>query len=288
MAAIVGGCNFDVAEGAPSMGGLDVVSDDGIGASTSGGDNVDDGGSTTSFAPMLDESGNGVDSDPTGPGPGDETGESTTDGGLPGDDDSTTGDPSGGALQPVINEFYTDDDQDGNDFVEIYGEPNASFENLWVVYLTYDDAFWGFSKNGFAEAVARIDRLDANGYAVVYRSMDYNGGTFMLVELSPGESLDQYDDYDGNDDGDLRSPLANADVIDCVAGRDKDEIALYCDVILPEGVQKGASRRPDGADFDVANDWIPSDLERSSQDELPPTVAVPTPGTANQFGTAND
>ncbi|NIA67456.1 endonuclease [Pelagibius litoralis] len=180
-------------------------------------------------------------------------------------------------MPAVINEFvFNHDGTDTNEFVEIFGDPDTDYSNLWLIQIEGDG-----SGAGTIDTAIQLGTTDANGFWTTgFLNNEFENGTVtaLLVEDFTGS---EGDDVDTNNDGTLDSPPW-ASVVDSVAvtdGGGGDQ--TYSASVLGSDVD-GASRIPDGTDSDTAADWVNNEFTSPAD----PSAAVPgearnTPGASN-------
>lgn len=188
----------------------------------------------------------------------------------------------------VINEFVFDHiGSDTYEFVEIYGDPSASYTNFTLLEIEGD----GGSNPGTVDGIYTIFGTDGAGFWTTgYLAGQFENGTvtLLLVEDFTGSFGD---DIDLDDDGTIdTAPFTR--VVDDVGVTDGDAGDwVYSAAVLGPGYDGnslqpgGASRIPNGADTDAAADWMRNDFSGAG---LPGFVGTPVIGEAlNTHGDIN-
>ena len=191
---------------------------------------------------------------------------------------------------PVINEFGFSDAGADNEFVELFGDPDADYSAYTFLHIE-GDAGGG---TGVIDEVVTAATTDSGGLWVssVAPSFENGSSSLLLVEGftgSPG------DDLDVDDDGTLETTPWTA-VVDAVAVNDGDAGDIfYATPVLDESFDDGrldnpfspggASRFPDGNDTDGPLDWYRNDFDWDgvTNGSPVPGEALNTPGAPNEL-----
>ncbi|WP_299619842.1 endonuclease/exonuclease/phosphatase family protein [Pelagibius sp.] len=189
-------------------------------------------------------------------------------------------------MSAVINEFvFNHSGSDNLEFVEIFGDPNTDYSNLWLIQIEGDSN----ANEGTIDAAIQVGTTDADGFWTTgFLSNVFENGSvsLLLVEDFTGAVGD---DLDVNDDGTPESAPWTS-VVDSVAVRDSGASDLtYAETELAQGFDGnsftvgGASRIPDGADTDSTADWVRNDFSTPAPGTGSPRdgEAVNTPGSSN-------
>jgi hypothetical protein len=188
----------------------------------------------------------------------------------------------------VINEFVFDHiGSDNHEFVEVFGEPSASYASFTVLEIEGDVT----SNPGRVDGIYTVFGTDGAGFWTTgYLAGEFENGTvtLLLVEDFTGSFGD---DIDMDDDGTIdTAPFLR--VVDDVGVTDGDAGDwVYSDVVLGPGYDEnplkpgGASRIPNGVDTNTAADWLRNDFSGAG---LPGFEGTPVIGEAlNTFGDIN-
>jgi hypothetical protein len=183
-------------------------------------------------------------------------------------------------VDAVINEFLLNHiGSDTHEFIEIFGDPNASYEHVAVLEIEGDVG----SNAGKIDGVFNVYGTDGGGFwttGFLAGALENGSLTLLLVE---GFSGSAGDDLDLNDDG-ILDVLPFVRVIDDVAVTDNgagDQV--YSTVVLAPDydgnalMPGGASRIPNGQDTDSVTDWIRNDF---GGEGLPGFEGTPEEGEA--------
>ena len=202
----------------------------------------------------------------------------------------------------VINEVVVDNvGGDTVEYIELFGEPGTDYSEYTVVILEGDsNANEGLILETFTAGTADVD-----GFLPLLEpavSLQNGSQTFLLVDtyVAPVE-----DDLDTDDDGTLDDTPWDA-VQDIVALGDEGYFDNGCDMAPTPGADLlylsvsgnsidaplcrpdgggtdvgGASRIPDGADANLATDWVMNALDGTAEAA---TQAGNTPGASNCIG----
>lgn len=199
-----------------------------------------------------------------------------------------------GALDvtPVINEFvFNHTGGDVNEFVEVFGMPNADLSSYWVLEIEGD-----ISSAGTIDGAFQLGVTNAEGfYTTAFLSNEFENGTvsLLLVENFTGSVGDV---VDTNTDGILDNTPWNA-IVDAVAVSDGDAGDLtYSETVLAPTFDEstftigGASRIPNGNDSNLASDWVRNNFNGAGLPNFPDATAeegeaLNTPNALNEvFG----
>ena len=190
-------------------------------------------------------------------------------------------------MSAVINEFvFNHTGSDTNEFVEILGDPNTDYSNLWILQVEGDA-----TAPGTIDSAVQVGTTDADGFwSTGFSGNTYENGSvsLLLVENFTGSVGD---DIDPNDDGTAENTPWTS-IVDSVAVNDGDSGDLsYAQTELSSGFDGGsftvggASRLPDGTDSDSPSDWVRNDFDLAGIDGFTGTPAegeaLNTPGAAN-------
>ncbi|MEQ9609808.1 MAG: choice-of-anchor I family protein, partial [Kiloniellaceae bacterium] len=190
-------------------------------------------------------------------------------------------------MSAVINEFAVSHaGTDDHEFIEILGDPNTDYSNLWILQIEGDS-----SGPGTIDSAVQVGTTDADGFWTTdFSTNTYENGTMtlMLVENFTGT---QGDDIDLNDDGSADSAPWTS-IVDSVAVTDGGAgDRTYAATVLAADFDGGsftvggASRLPDGTDTDAPGDWLRNDFDLAGIDGFAGTPtddeALNTPGAAN-------
>ncbi len=194
---------------------------------------------------------------------------------------------------PRINEFvFNHTGSDTNEFIEIFGDPNADLSAFTLVVIEGDG-----SGAGTIDRIFPLGVTDANGFwttPVASNGLENGTQTILLVEGFTGS---QGDDLDTDNDGVIDGTPPWTAIIDSVAVSDggAGDFAYTTTVLEPDfdslGLTVGgASRIPDGTDTDTDADWVRNDFDGAGLPDFPgvsadPDEAVNTPGSANTVAT---
>ena len=187
-------------------------------------------------------------------------------------------------MSAVINEFvFNHTGTDSEEFVEIFGDPNTDYSNLWILQVEGDSG----STMGRIVSAVQVGGTDSGGFwSSPFAGNLYQNGTLslLLVENFTGAVND---DLDTNDDGVFEAAPWTS-IVDSVAVNDGGASDLtYAQAELTPGFDGGsfavggASRIPDGTDSDTAADWVRNDFDAPSSPAPEPGEAENTPGAAN-------
>ncbi|MRG59063.1 ExeM/NucH family extracellular endonuclease [Agromyces sp. CFH 90414] len=192
-------------------------------------------------------------------------------------------------VSPVINEFSASTTGDDEEYLEVFGDPNADLSGYAVLEVEGDTA--PTSPVGLVDGVFPLGTTDEDGrYLVDLANGDLENGTVSLLLVS-GFTGAAGDDLDVENDGVLDAGLA-FEVVDAVAVTDGGAgDAAYGGVVLGVSYDGlpfapgGASRIPDGTDTDAPADWVRNDFDLAGIPGRPGTLvdgeAVNTPGAEN-------
>ena len=189
-------------------------------------------------------------------------------------------------MSAVINEFvFNHSGSDAGEFVEVFGDPNTDYSNLWLIQIEGD----ANSNEGTIDSAIQVGSTDADGFWTTgFLNNTFENGTvtLLLVEDFTGNVGD---DLDLNDDGTPETAPWTS-VVDSVAVRDSgiDDLT-YADTELAQGFDGndftvgGASRIPDGTDTDAPADWVRNDFSTPVPGTGSPrdAEALNTPGSSN-------
>ncbi len=190
-------------------------------------------------------------------------------------------------MSAVINEFvFNHTGSDDHEFVEIFGDPNTDYSNLWILQVEGDS-----SAPGVIHSAVQVGATDGDGFWVGgFENGLYQNGTssLLLVENFTGAVND---DLDSDDDGTLESTPWTS-VVDSVAVTDGGAgDHTYAQTELASGFDGGsftvggASRLPDGTDTDSPSDWVRNDFDLAGIDGFTGSPeegeALNTPGASN-------
>ncbi|WP_299391708.1 5'-nucleotidase C-terminal domain-containing protein [Pelagibius sp.] len=188
-------------------------------------------------------------------------------------------------MSAVINEFvFNHSGSDDAEFVEILGDPNTDYSNLWLIQIEGDSG----SNEGTIDSAIQVGITDANGFwttGLLNSEFENGSVTLLLVEDFTGSVGD---DLDINDDGTPDSAPWTS-IIDSVAVRDDGASDLtYAETELAQGFDGntftvgGASRIPDGTDSDTPADWARNEFTSPNDpSNAAPGEAENTPGSSN-------
>lgn len=190
-------------------------------------------------------------------------------------------------MPAAINEFvFNHTGTDDREFVEILGDPNTDYSNLWLIQIEGDSP-----ASGTIDSAVQLGTTDANGlWTTGLLNNAYENGTvtLLLVENFTGAVGDDVDlDNDGTTDSQPWSAI-----VDSVAVSDggADDRTYASTVLAPDFdggsfTVGGASRIPDGTDTDSSSDWLRNDFDLAGFDGVAGTPdegeALNTPGAAN-------
>jgi len=211
-----------------------------------------------------------------------------------------TPDGSSPAAAPVINELYYGEagapDTRAAEFVEIYGDPNASYSAYSLVWVQSNTG----GALGDVKAVVALGTTNADGIfsitaetAGITAGIDNSSQSWLLVQ---GNTAAVDDDLDTDNDGVLDvSPwtaVVDAVAIDDGGANDTFYVAVggtTYGVVLDRTIDNvadadggGVARIPDGTDTDSAADWKFIPPSGTAADA---TQANSTPGASNTTGT---
>ncbi len=190
-------------------------------------------------------------------------------------------------IQPKINEFvFNHDGTDASEFIEIIGDPNTDYSNLWVLVIEGDSTGAGTIDDVFQVGTTNADGLWTTGF--FGNELENGTQTVLLVENFTGAQGDDLDtDNDGTPDSAPYSNLLDSVAVTDGGGSDQ----TYSPVVLDSNFDGngntvgGASRIPNGTDTDTVGDWVRNDFEGQGLPGLSGTVganeALNTPGEEN-------
>ena len=190
---------------------------------------------------------------------------------------------------PLFNEFVVNHTgTDFNEYVEIEGEPNTSYFDVWVLSIEGDVN----APQGRIDAAARFGTSDARGLITTrYQNNGFENGsnTLLLVDNFTGSVGDN---VDPGGTGSITAVFWDK-LLDSLALFDGDEGDLvYSDLIFEAGFGNnpfpvgGASRFPDGDGNSTLADWVRNDFDAEgipgfNGDLDPDSEALNTPAAPN-------
>ncbi|MPZ11262.1 MAG: hypothetical protein GEU89_13795 [Kiloniellaceae bacterium] len=190
-------------------------------------------------------------------------------------------------MPAVINEFvFNHTGSDDHEFVEIFGDPNTDYSDLWLLQIEGDSP-----ASGTIDSAVQVGTTDGDGFwSTGFSSNTYENGTLtlLLVENFTGSVGDDIDlDNDGAADSAPWSAVVDSVAVNDGGADDRSYAATELSAGFDGGafVPGGASRIPDGTDSDVPGDWLRNDFDLAGIDGFSGTPtddeALNTPGTAN-------
>ena len=165
--------------------------------------------------------------------------------------DADPGDPS----TPVINEFVADHSgTDTCELIEIFGAASTSYAAFSLLHVEGNPGNPGVVDRIFELGTTSSDGIWVTG-ALVSNTLENDTATILLVEGYTGGLEDLDIDDDGTFDDEPWTALHDA-----VAVIEADAIGPTTYGLPVLGDVGGASRIPDGADTDGADDWVANDV----------------------------
>jgi len=192
---------------------------------------------------------------------------------------------------PVINEFVANHTgTDTNEYVEIFGSPNADYSAYTILQIEGDG-----TAAGVIDSVFAVGTSDVNGFwQTGFLNTQIENGTMSLLlvrDFTGSVGLD----LDTNNDGVLDSTPWSAVADDIAVSDDDADDRTYAKTTLSpnfDGLSSfspgGASRIPNGTDTDTVDDWARNDFELANIPSGNPGTpvageALNTPGAENEL-----
>ncbi len=191
-------------------------------------------------------------------------------------------------LNAIINEFNANHTgSDDHEYIEVYGLPDTSYTDLWVLVVEGDDT----ENPGLVDQYWQVGQTNSEGYwfsGFLNNQLENNTLTLMLVE---GFSGPVGVDIDANDDG-VVDVMPWTNLVDDVGVQDDGMMDfVYSASNMMQGFDGvgftvgGASRIPNGVDTDMVADWLRNDFTGAGLEgfmgTLDPMEALNTPGIVN-------
>ena len=181
---------------------------------------------------------------------------------------------------PLINEFvFNHAGTDTNEYIEVFGDPNADYSGLTVLQIEGDGSGAGVIDGVFPVGTANSDGFWMTGF--LNNKLENGTVTLLLVEGFVGSLKD---DLDTDNDGVLDATPWSGVVDDVAVADGGSSDRTYSDVVLArnfDGLSSyhpgGASRIPNGTDTDAIDDWMRNDFDGEG---LPGFVGTPEVGEA--------